>query len=501
MSDSMSQAQIDALLGGAGSDVPELSEFEVSSFAEFGNYTMGSGATTLSMILNKTVQMTQPVITQTSFDGLAAEHQAPYLMVAVNFEVGTDHPHVFMMNPTDAIVICDLMMGGDGTTPSAEIGEMQLSALGEAMNQTLGAAATTMSAVMMRRVGLSAPQIGHESLASSTIARQALAGEALSIVTYKLLIDGLVDSELIEIVPTRSARKIVEDVVLAADNPDAVAAAAAQEEASRKSKEAARAVAQPAAEAEKPAIGPSLADQMAPATVGASAVAAGGFAETTVPRTNLADLIAPSQVAAAPVGGPAYETAAVGAGQVGMPAGYPPPGYGAPPPGYGAPPPGYGAPPPGYGAPPPGYGAPPPGYGAPPPGYGAPPPGYGYQQPYPPTPSPFQQHDPVGVRSAQFAPLNMPTGMEGISGLDLILDVPLKVTVELGRTRMQIRDVLDLGKGSVVELDKLAGEPVDMLVNGKLIAKGEVVVIDENFGIRVTDIVSPIERFNNLKLQ
>ena len=95
----------------------------------------------------------------------------------------------------------------------------------------------------------------------------------------------------------------------------------------------------------------------------------------------------------------------------------------------------------------------------------------------------------------------MPTGMEGISGLDLILDVPLKVTVELGRTRMQIRDVLDLGKGSVVELDKLAGEPVDMLVNGKLIAKGEVVVIDENFGIRVTDIVSPIERFNNLKLQ
>lgn len=87
----------------------------------------------------------------------------------------------------------------------------------------------------------------------------------------------------------------------------------------------------------------------------------------------------------------------------------------------------------------------------------------------------------------------MPGG-PGAQGLDLLMDVPLRVTVELGRTRMQIRDVLELGKGSVVELDKLAGEPVDLLVNGKLIARGEVVVIDENFGVRVTDIVSPAER-------
>ena len=500
MSDSMSQAQIDALLAGAGSDVPELSEFEVSSFAEFGNYAMGSGATTLSMILNKTVQITTPEVSQTSFAALAAEHQSPNLTVLVDFEVGVGHHHVFLMNPQDAIIICDLMMGGDGTAPSPEIGEMQLSALGEAMNQTLGAAATTMSSVMLRRVGLTAPQISHESLANSPAARDALAGEALTVVAYKLTVDGLVDSTLLEIVPTRSARKIVEDVVLAADNPEAVAAAAAQEEAARKAKEAAQAASAaasaPAPAEEQPlaAIGPSLAEQMQPATVGASAVAAGGFAETTVPRSPVADLIAPSQVAAAPLGAPpAYEPAAVAAGQVAMGA---PAGYGAPGAGGQAM---YGAPPPGYGAPPPGYGAPPPGYGAPPPGYGYPQQGYP-QQGYGQGPSPFQQ-DPVGVRQAQFAPLNMPAGLEGISGLDLILDVPLKVTVELGRTRMQIRDVLDLGKGSVVELDKLAGEPVDMLVNGKLIAKGEVVVIDENFGIRVTDIVSPIERFNNLKLQ
>ncbi|MDY0408171.1 flagellar motor switch protein FliN [Paracerasibacillus soli] len=83
--------------------------------------------------------------------------------------------------------------------------------------------------------------------------------------------------------------------------------------------------------------------------------------------------------------------------------------------------------------------------------------------------------------------------------LDMLLDIPLKVTVELGRTNRTIKDILDLTSGSIVELDKLAGEPVDILVNEKLIAKGEVVVIDENFGVRVTDIVSQIDRLKNLK--
>lgn len=83
--------------------------------------------------------------------------------------------------------------------------------------------------------------------------------------------------------------------------------------------------------------------------------------------------------------------------------------------------------------------------------------------------------------------------------LDLLLDIPLQVTVELGRTSQKVEDVLDLVPGSIVELDKLAGEPVDVLVNNKLVAKGEVVVIDENFGVRITDIISTTERLLNLK--
>jgi flagellar motor switch protein FliN/FliY len=86
-----------------------------------------------------------------------------------------------------------------------------------------------------------------------------------------------------------------------------------------------------------------------------------------------------------------------------------------------------------------------------------------------------------------------------VQTLDFILDIPLKVTVELGRCKMMIRDILQLAQGSVVELSKFAGEPLEVLVNDKLVARGEVVVVNEKFGIRLTDIISPVERIEQLK--
>lgn len=83
--------------------------------------------------------------------------------------------------------------------------------------------------------------------------------------------------------------------------------------------------------------------------------------------------------------------------------------------------------------------------------------------------------------------------------LDFILDIPLKVTVELGRTKMSVRDILQLAQGSVVELAKFAGEPLEVLVNDRLVARGEVVTVNEKFGIRLTDIISPMERIEQLK--
>lgn len=91
-----------------------------------------------------------------------------------------------------------------------------------------------------------------------------------------------------------------------------------------------------------------------------------------------------------------------------------------------------------------------------------------------------------------------PEKREKVSNMDLLLDIPLEISAELGRTRMIINDLLQLGQGSVIELNKLAGEPLEILVNQKLIARGEVVVVNEKFGIRLTDIISPLERIKQL---
>ncbi len=97
-----------------------------------------------------------------------------------------------------------------------------------------------------------------------------------------------------------------------------------------------------------------------------------------------------------------------------------------------------------------------------------------------------------------FQPLTPGAGENGKQDLDLILDIPVQLSVELGRTKIPIKNILQLAQGSVIELDALAGEPMDVLVNGCLIAQGEVVVVNEKFGVRLTDIVTPSERMRRL---
>lgn len=107
---------------------------------------------------------------------------------------------------------------------------------------------------------------------------------------------------------------------------------------------------------------------------------------------------------------------------------------------------------------------------------------------------------PVQVSPVEFSSFDPNESTQApINNLDMLLDIPLSITVELGRTKRSVKEILELSAGSIIELDKLAGEPVDILVNQRIVAKGEVVVIEENFGVRVTDILSQAERINNLK--
>ncbi|MER1990017.1 MAG: flagellar motor switch protein FliN, partial [Solibacillus isronensis] len=128
-----------------------------------------------------------------------------------------------------------------------------------------------------------------------------------------------------------------------------------------------------------------------------------------------------------------------------------------------------------------------------------------YQQQQPVYEQPVYQQPaytapPANVQQAQFASFDSPSITQAEArNLNMLLDIPLQVTVELGRTKRSVKEILELSSGSIIELDKLAGEPVDILVNSRLIAKGEVVVIDENFGVRITDILSQADRLNNIR--
>ncbi|XTI73437.1 flagellar motor switch protein FliN [Acidithiobacillus sp. AC3] len=107
--------------------------------------------------------------------------------------------------------------------------------------------------------------------------------------------------------------------------------------------------------------------------------------------------------------------------------------------------------------------------------------------------------DPAAARPVSMPPLQDAGTAEKIDNLDMILDIPVTLSVELGHTKIQIRNLLQLAQGSVVELERLAGEPMDVLVNGYLIAQGEVVLVNDKFGIRLTDIISPAERAKKLR--
>lgn len=104
----------------------------------------------------------------------------------------------------------------------------------------------------------------------------------------------------------------------------------------------------------------------------------------------------------------------------------------------------------------------------------------------------------VSAQPLKFQQLRPSDEIGGADNIDRLMDVTLSLSVELGRKQMQIKEILDLGPGKIIELDKLAGEPVDLLVNGKLLAKGEVVVVDENFGVRITDLIDPQDRVKML---
>lgn len=416
----LTQEEIDALLNGAASEPAAsdsasneeassvlsddlLSSMEKDALGEIGNISMGSAATTLSVLLGHKVNITTPTVSVDTMSTIQNQYPMPYLVVEVGYVIGINGNNILAIQASDASIIADLMMGGDGLNPQEELNEIHMSAVGEAMNQMMGTVATSLSTMFNKKIDISPPKVNLIDLgAEDKITDLVNNDEPVVKTSFRMEVDGLIDSEIMQILPLNVAKEMVSFLMGGG------------------------------AEAE-------VQEAPAPAPESAPAPAA--------PE--------PAPVAAA---APAPQPAA--------------PQYAAPPQ---------------------------PQYAAPPqqPQYTAPP--MGAQPVYaPPAYANNVVSSGVPVQNAQFAPLTNEPVEVNAANISLIQDVPLQVTVELGRTKKSIREILEFSTGSIIELDKLAGEPVDIHVNGQLTAKGEVVVIDENFGVRITEIVSPMERVQSL---
>ena len=408
----LSQEEINALLGSMGSDdgdsaktsdeaskpvsqsVEEISLQECDALGEISNIIMGTAATTLSILVNNRVVITTPQISYVTVDDLTAHYDAPCVFIYISYQSGFQGKNILILKELDVKVITDLMMGGDGTNTDAELSDLHLSAICEAMNQMMGSAATSMSSMINEMVDISPPVASLVDLNDMMADElQDMRGKTYVQVSFKMEIGNLVDSQIIQLYPIEFAKDIFKKFSISSEGEQETAPAPVEKTTTRKST-----VEKPAAATQEVPAQPSMMQQGMQPNMG---------------MPNMQQM-----------------------GMANMQMGMQQPMNGMP-------------------------------------GYGMPAQDLNIQ------PAQFQSFSPGNMNLDGIAPEN----------IDLIMDVPLEVTVELGRTSKSIRDILDFAPGTIIELNKLAGEPIDVLVNGKFVAKGEVVVIEESFGIRVTEIV------------
>ncbi|MCA1053521.1 flagellar motor switch phosphatase FliY [Rossellomorea aquimaris] len=400
MSDDMlSQDEIDALLrGSAEPDEETLNEMNIEDYigsmeqdalGEIGNISFGSSATALSTLLNQKVEITTPKVSIVNKNSLEEEFPHPYVAIEVQYTEGFSGANLLVIKQSDASIIADLMLGGDGLNPSGELGEIQLSAVQEAMNQMMGSAATSMSTVFSKKVDISPPSVDLMYIPQGEGQENIPDQDLLVKVSFSLKIGTLIDSNIMQLLPLNFAKSLVDELMNGSTDT---------------TKEEEQVVPYPEDVKQPESVPVSNHQEHHPTHVDGRQSMASSNAQQTE----------------------------------------------------------------------------------------ATPQHYGGHQ--------YAGQQPVNVQPASFSSFEpAPMGQQETKNLDMLLDIPLQVTVELGRTNRSVKDILELSSGSIIELDKLAGEPVDILVNSRLIAKGEVVVIDENFGVRITDIVSPSDRLNKLR--
>ena len=432
---------------------------EISAIGEIMNISLGSSATAVSNLLDHRVDITTPTVTVVDVKDFELGDIEPAVGVEIKYVSGLDGSNLMLLRMNDIKVIVDILMGTDTPLDEFELDELSLSAVCEVMNQMMGAASTALSDFLGRVVNISTPETfdvyDQEAMKRE---RMPVKEGPIVVVRFALSIEDQLQSEFMNVISVDLAKELVRGFGLEDDEPEPVPApmpapapapadsggVMSQEEIEKLL--AGGGAAAPAAPA--PAAAPSEGGGKLSQEEIEKLLAGGGAAAPAAPPP------AAAQAPAAPAA-PAQPQQPMMAQTVPMmPPVMPVPGQE----GQQA-----------Y----PGY------------PYYPPYPGYPYYPPQPPEPKVIATTSPSMPKLENGEELTQ----EQSQNLDLIMGVPLEVTVEIGRTRKRVQEILSFSKGSLVVLDKLAGDQVDLFVNGKCIARGDVVVIDDNFGIRVTEII------------
>ena len=409
-----------------------LTDVEKDAIGEVANISMGSSATTLYTLVNRKVNITTPVVELATWDTLMGDYERPCVFIQIKYTMGLDGTNILVLKEHDVKVITDLMMGGDGSNTDGELGELHLSAISEAMNQMMGSAATSLSTMLKTTIDISPPEaslLDLTKIKSGSEVAPFLGGTFVKI-SFRMQIDDVVDSSIMQLYPIEFARKLVETFIGSTKGESDSPASSAP-------------VSSPA---EQP--GSNMA--MNPQMDGYGMNSMGGQMGMNPMGMNPQGMN--PQMGMNPMGMNPMGNMQMGMNPQGM---NPQMGMGAP-----------------VGMNPMGM-------------YSQ---GLNPQMGMNPQMNMGMQN--VNIQPAQFQSFsNDGKGIPGQENIGLIMDVPLEVTVELGRTTKSISEILSFTPGTIIELDRIAGEPIDVLVNGKLVAKGEVVVIEESFSVRITEII------------
>ena len=423
----------------------KLTDVEKDAIGEVANISMGSSATTLYSLVNRKVNITTPVVTLATWKTLLDSYEKPCVFIQIKYTKGLDGTNILVLKEHDVKVITDLMMGGDGTNTEGELGELHLSAISEAMNQMMGAAATSLSTLLQTVIDISPPESSLFDLTEVKDGKEIspFLGGTFVKISFRMQIDDLVDSTIMQLYPIDFARKLVETFI----NTQM----ANIDEVTEKKPE------QPENDttAQIPAPGTDNQTQMNNTNLNGMNQM-GNMGMNDMNQMNNMGMNGMNQMGSMGMNG-MNQMGSMGMngmnqmGSMGM---------------------------------------------------------NGMNQMGNMGMNGMNQMGNMGMNSMnQMGMMGMPgqnvnvqpaqfqsfsndnMGTTGQENIGLIKDVPLEVTVELGRTTKSISDILDFSPGTIIELDRIAGEPIDVLVNGKFVAKGEVVVIEESFGVRITEII------------